>query len=60
MSALIIPIVAGAVISGALAVQRDFSPTLVAVSALGGSLTFGLWWWFFVTRRKTSTHQTGS
>jgi len=60
MSALIIPIVAGAFIAGALAVQKDLSPALVALSAVGGSVTFALWWWFFVTRRKTSTHQTGS
>ena len=50
VSSLIIPIVAGAFIGGALAVRKDFSPTLVAVSALGGSLVFAVWWWFFVTR----------
>ena len=50
VSSLIIPIVAGAFIGGGLAVRKDFSPALVVVSALGGSLVFAGWWWFFVTR----------
>ncbi len=50
VSSLIIPIVGGAFIGGALAVRKDFSPALIVVSALGGSLAFALWWWFFVTR----------
>jgi len=50
VSSLIIPIVAGAVISGALAWQKGLSPTLIVVCTLAGSLTLGLWWWFFVTR----------
>lgn len=50
VSSLIIPIVAGAFICGALAVRRDFSAALIVLSALGGSLTFGVWWWYFVTR----------
>ena len=49
-SSLIIPIVSGAFIGGALAVQRGFSPALIVVSALGGSIVFALWWWYFVTR----------
>jgi hypothetical protein len=50
VSSLLIPIVGGAFIGGGLAVQKDFSPAFVVLSALGGSLTFALWWWFFVTR----------
>ena len=50
VSSLIIPIVAGAFIGGALAVRRDFSPALIVLSALGGSITLALWWWYFVTR----------
>ncbi len=49
-SSLIIPIVAGAFIGGALAAKREYSAILVVVSALGGSLVFSVWWWFFVTR----------
>jgi hypothetical protein len=50
VSSLIIPIVAGAFIGGALAVRRDFSGALVALSGLGGSLILAVWWWYFVTR----------
>lgn len=50
VSSLIIPIVAGAFIGGGLAVQKDFSPPVIALSAVSGSLVFALWWWFFVTR----------
>lgn len=49
-SSLIIPIVAGALIGGALAAKREYSSILVVVSALGGSLAFSVWWWYFVTR----------
>jgi tetratricopeptide (TPR) repeat protein len=47
---LIIPIVAGALIGGALAWRRDFSAGLILLSAIGGSVVFGAWWWYFVTR----------
>ena len=47
---LIIPIVAGAFIGGALAVKRGYSPAFVVVSALGGSFAFAVWWWYVVTR----------
>ena len=50
VSSLIIPIVAGAFIGGALAARRDFPAALIVLSALGGSLTFAVWWWYFVTR----------
>lgn len=50
VSSLIIPVVAGALIGGALAAQKGLSPALIVVSTLAGSLTFALWWWFFVTR----------
>ncbi|MDP9202546.1 MAG: tetratricopeptide repeat protein [Gemmatimonadota bacterium] len=50
VSSLIIPIVAGAFIGGALAVKKGFSPALVVVSTLGGSLVFAVWWWYVVTR----------
>jgi hypothetical protein len=49
-SSLIIPIVAGAFIGGALAVRKGFTPALIVASALGGSLVSALWWWYFVTR----------
>jgi tetratricopeptide (TPR) repeat protein len=60
VSSLIIPIVAGAFIGGALAVQRDFSPALIVLSTLGGSLTFAVWWWFFVTRLSHGAGKTFS
>ena len=44
VSSLLIPIVAGAFIGGALAVKRGYSPALIVVSALGGSFAFALWW----------------
>jgi hypothetical protein len=50
VSSLIIPIVAGASIGGALAVRRDFSGALIALSGLGGSLILAVCWWYFVTR----------
>ena len=56
VSSLIIPIVAGAFIGGALAMRKDLSPILVVVSTIGGSLVLALWWWFFVTR---SSHGAG-
>jgi tetratricopeptide (TPR) repeat protein len=49
-SSLIIPVVAGAFIGGALAVRKELSPALIVISVLGGSLVFALWWWFFVSR----------
>lgn len=50
VSSLIIPIVAGALISGALAARKGFSAGLIVVAALGGSVVFAVWWWYFVTR----------
>ena len=50
VSSLIIPVVAGAFIGGALAVKKGFPPALIVVSTLGGSVVFALWWWYFVTR----------
>ena len=50
VSSLIIPIVAGALIAGALAVRNGYSAPLVVVAAVGGSIVFAVWWWFFVTR----------
>ena len=49
VSSLIIPIVAGAFIGGALAARRDFSGALIALSGLGGSLILAVWWWYCVT-----------
>jgi hypothetical protein len=56
VSSLIIPIVAGALIAGALAVRRDLSSASVIASAVAGSVTFAVWWWFFVT---TTSHGAG-
>lgn len=50
VSSLIIPIVAGAGIGAALAVRKGFSPALIALSTIGGSLVFAICWWYFVTR----------
>ncbi len=50
VSSLIIPIVGGAFIGGGLAVRKDFSLPVIALSAISGSLVFAVWWWFFVTR----------
>lgn len=47
---LIIPIVAGALIGGALTAQRGLAAGLIVVAALGGSVVFAVWWWYFVTR----------
>ncbi len=49
-SSLLIPFVAGALIGGALAARRSFSPALVVLSAVAGSITFSAVWWLFVTR----------
>jgi len=49
-TSLVIPVVAGAFIGGALAVQKGFAPPLIVLSTLGGSLVFSVWWWYFVTR----------
>jgi len=49
-SSLIIPVVAGAFIGGALAAQRGLSGVLIVLSALAGSALLGTWWWLFVTR----------
>lgn len=57
VSSLIIPIVAGAFIGGALAVRNSYSAPLVVVSAVGGSVVFAVWWWFFVTR---TSHGAGN
>ena len=57
VSSLIIPIVAGAFIGGALAVRNAYSAPLVVLSAVGGSIVFGAWWWFFVTR---TSHGAGN
>jgi tetratricopeptide (TPR) repeat protein len=50
VSSLIIPVVAGALIGGALAAQKGFSAGVIVVAALCGSVTLGVWWWYFVTR----------
>lgn len=50
LSSLIIPIVAGALIGGALGAKNDLSTPLIALSALAGAALLGGWWWFFVTR----------
>jgi tetratricopeptide (TPR) repeat protein len=60
VSSLIIPIVAGAGIGGALAFQRDFSGPLIALSSAGGSLTFAVWWWYFVSRMSSGAGRTFS
>ena len=50
VSSLIIPIVAGAFIAGALAMRKGWPVAAIIVSALAGSLVFAVWWWYFVTR----------
>ena len=50
VSSLVLPIAAGALIGGALAWRRGFSPALIVLSTLGGSVVFAMWWWYFVTR----------
>ena len=57
VSSLIIPIVAGGLIGGALAVRNAYQAALVVVSALGGSIVFAVGWWFFVTR---TSHGAGN
>jgi len=49
-SSLIIPVVAGAFIGGALAAKRGLSGVFIVLWALSGSVLLGGWWWFFVTR----------
>jgi tetratricopeptide (TPR) repeat protein len=49
-SSLIIPVVAGALIGGALAARRGLSGLLIVLWALAGSVLLGAWWWLFVTR----------
>ena len=51
VSSLIIPIVAGAFIGGALAVRNAYSAPLVVGSAVGGSIVFAVWWWLFAERK---------
>jgi tetratricopeptide (TPR) repeat protein len=50
VSSLAIPVVAGALVGGALAARKGFPTLLIVVSMLGGSLVFAVWWWYFVTR----------
>jgi tetratricopeptide repeat protein len=50
VSSLIIPIVAGALIGGALAAKKGWGVVLIVVSALAGSVLFAVCWWYFVTR----------
>lgn len=50
VSSLFIPVVAGALIAGALATRNNLSPLLVALSAIAGAALLGTWWWFFVSR----------
>src|SRR5882672_9443071 len=50
VSSLAIPIVAGALVGGALAARKGFSPALIVASMFGGSLVFAVCWWYFVTR----------
>ena len=49
-NSLIIPIVAGGLIGGALAARKNLSPALIALSAVAGAAILGVWWWFFVSR----------
>ena len=49
VSSLAIPIVAGALVGGALAARNGFSPALIVVSMFGASLVFAVCWWHFVT-----------
>lgn len=50
VSSLIIPVVAGALIGGALAAQNGFSAGVIVAAAIGGSVILAVWWWYFVTR----------
>src|SRR5688572_11099907 len=47
---LIIPIVGGGLLGGALAVRSVLSAGLVVLSVLGGSVVLAVWWWYVVTR----------
>jgi hypothetical protein len=49
-SSLIIPFVAGGLIGGALAAQKDLSAPIVALSALAGAFVLAAWWWYVVSR----------
>jgi len=50
VASLIIRVVAGALIGGALATRNKLSPLLIALSSLAGAALLGTWWWFFVSR----------
>jgi hypothetical protein len=50
VSSLIIPIVAGGLLGGALAVRSVLTADLVVLSVLGGSVVLAVWWWYVVTR----------
>jgi tetratricopeptide (TPR) repeat protein len=50
VSSLAIPVVAGALVGGALAARKGFPTLLIVVSMFGGSLVFAVWWWYLVTR----------
>ena len=49
-TSLVIPIVAGGIIGGALAVKNDLAPPFIALAAVGGAVFLGFWWWFIVSR----------
>ena len=50
VSSLAIPVVAGALVGGALAARKGFPTVLIVASMFGGSLVFAVSWWYFVTR----------
>ena len=60
VSSLSIPVVAGALVGGALAARKGFPTLLIVVSMFGGSLIFAVWWWFFVTRLSHGAGRTFS
>jgi tetratricopeptide (TPR) repeat protein len=60
VSSLAIPVVAGALVGGALAARKGFPPALIVVSMFGGSLVFAAWWWYFVTRLSHGAGRTFS
>lgn len=60
VSSLAIPVVAGALVGGALAARKGFPTLLIVVSMFGGSLIFAVWWWFFVTRLSHGAGRTFS
>ena len=49
-SSLIIPFVAGGLLGGALAAQKNPSPPIIAFGALAGAILLAGWWWYFVSR----------